>query len=102
MLRRRIEKLEAHLPLSTSRLLETLDRRALNTLCFRDRQLVSEMLSPTSRRKAWSLEHRAAEASYRENFGVLLQEISDDDLARMISQIERDLGRPIPELGAIA
>jgi hypothetical protein len=65
MLRRRIEKLEAHLPLSTSRLLETLDRRALNTLCFRDRQLVSEMLSTTSRRKAWSLEHRAAEASYR-------------------------------------
>jgi hypothetical protein len=98
----RIEKLEAHLPLSASGLLERLDRQSLNALCFHDRQLVSAMQCATSRRKAWSLEHRAAEASYLENFGVLLQEISDGDSASMISQIERDLGRPIPELEAIA
>lgn len=102
MLRRRIEKLEATLPLSVGKLMEKLDRQALNALGFHERQLVSEMLSATGRRKAWSLEHRAAEARYRETFGMLLQEVSDGELASLIAQIERELGRPIPEVGAIA
>jgi hypothetical protein len=102
MLRRRIEKLEAHLPVAAGRLLEGLDRQALNALSFRDRELASEMLRPTtSRRRVWSQEHHAAEANYLQNFGVLLKEVSDDDLANMIARLERELGRPIPAMEAI-
>jgi hypothetical protein len=98
MLRKRIEKLEATLPPSPGRLLERLDRQALNSLSGNDRGLVTQMLAGSDRRKVWPAEHRGAEASYLENFGVLLREVSDDDLACLISQVENDLGRPIPEM----
>lgn len=53
------------------------------------------------RRKAWSHEHELAEARYLEAYGTLLREISDDELAGLIAQIERDLGQPIPETETI-
>jgi acyl-CoA reductase-like NAD-dependent aldehyde dehydrogenase len=103
MLRRRIEKLEAHLPVTGGKLMDRLDRQALNSLSFRDRELVNEMVKATGRRqKAWSAEHCAADARYLETFGMLLREVSDEDLANLIEQIERELGRPIPELEATA
>jgi hypothetical protein len=102
MLRRRIEKLEAHLPMSPSRLLERLDRIALSSLSGTDRGLVTRMLNTSDRRKSWPAEYRSAEASYLDNFGVLLREISDDELAGVILQLERQLGGPSPDVEAIA
>jgi len=102
MLRRRIEKLEAHLPVSSARLLERLDRRVLNRLSGNDRGLMMQMLSASGQRKVWPAEYRSAEARYLESFGILLQEISDDELASLIAQIESELGHPLSELEAIA
>jgi hypothetical protein len=94
MLRKRIEKLEIALPASPDTLLDRLDRRAINSLSSRDRGLVSEMLLASGRRKTWSSEYRLAEESYLESFGLLLREISDRELAGLITQCERELGRP--------
>jgi hypothetical protein len=102
MLRRRIEKLEAHLPPSPGRLLERLDRQALNSLSGNDRELVNEVLNVPGRRKTWPAEYRSAEVRYLENFGMLLREISDDELAGVILQLERQLGRPLSEIEAVA
>lgn len=103
MLRRRIEKLEATLPLSVGKLMEKLDRQALNALSVHDRELVREMLlSIDRRRKVLSPEHRAAETRHLEAFGILLQEVSDEELASLIAQIERELGGPILGVGATA
>jgi hypothetical protein len=102
MLRKRIEKLEATVPLSTVRLLERLDRQALNSLSGNDRGLVTQMLAGSNPRKVWPEEHRAAEVRYLDNFGILLQEISDDELARLITQVESQVGHPLSEMEAIA
>jgi len=102
MLRRRIEKLEAYMPPSSAKLLERLDRQALTRLSSNDRRLVSQMLTASSRRKVWPDEYRAAEARYLDNFGILLQEISDDELANLIAQLENQLGHPLAELEATA
>jgi hypothetical protein len=80
LLRKRIEKLEADLPMSSARLLERLDRPALNRLSRDDRGLVMQMLNGSDWRKAWPAGYRAAEVRYLDNFGILLQEISDDEL----------------------
>ena len=89
MLRKRVEKLEAHFPVSSARLLERIDRQAMNALSRLDRELVSERhQSAGRRRKCWSQDHDAAEARYLDNFALLLQEVSDDDLASLILQIE--------------
>jgi hypothetical protein len=95
MLRRRIEKLEAHLPVSPGRLLERLDRQALNSLSGSDRELVNQMLNVSGRRKTWPAEYRSAEDRFLESYGMLLREISDSELAGLITQCERELGRPI-------
>ena len=98
MLCRRILKLEASLPVSPGKLLERLDRQAMNALSAPDRELVSEKLHGAGRRpKSWSPEHQAAEARYLDNFAILLQEVSDDDLAGLISQMEDQTGGSHPE-----
>jgi hypothetical protein len=102
MLRRRIEKLEAHVPLSPDRLLERLDRKAINSLSVSDRELVNQMLNISGRRKAWPADYRAAEDRFLQSYGMLLREISDDQLAGLISQLERQLGRPLSAIEAIA
>ena len=103
MLRRRIEKLEAHLPVPTGKLLERLDRQALNTLSGDDRELAREMFQITGRRgKAWSQEHESAQARYLEAFGMLLREVSDEELDSLVAQMERELGRPVAEFEATA
>jgi hypothetical protein len=102
MLRKRIEKLEAHLPPSSANLLERLDRQALNSLSGNDRGLVTQMLEGANRRKAWPEEYRAAEDRYLDNFGMLLQEIGDDELARLITQVESQVGHRLSEPEAIA
>jgi hypothetical protein len=102
MLRKRIEKLEAHLPLSSAKLLDRLDRQALNSLSGDDRGLLRQMLEGSDRRKVWPTEYRSAEARYLDNFGILLQEISDADLASLITQLEHQLGHPIPNMETIA
>ena len=103
MLRRRIEKLEAHLPVPIGNLMERLDRQALNRLSARDRQLFNEMVEVTGRRpRAWSPEHHAAETAYLEAYGMLLREVSDGELNSVIARIERELGRPIPECEALS
>jgi hypothetical protein len=93
MFRKRVEKLEIALPVSPGTLLDRLDRRAINSLSSNDRSLVNEMLRTSSRRKAWPNEYRLAEACYLESFGLLLREISDSELAGLIAQCERELGR---------
>jgi hypothetical protein len=60
------------------------------------------MLKGSDRRKVWPAEYRAAEVRYLDNFGILLQEISDDELARLIAQLESQIGHPLSELEAIA
>jgi hypothetical protein len=102
MLRKRIEKLEAHLPPSSATLLERLDRKALNSLSTNDRGLVTQILEGSAQRKIWPPEYRAAEVRYLDNFGILLQEISDDELARLIAQVESQVGHPLSGLGATA
>ena len=103
MRRRRIEKLEAHMPVPAGKLMERLERQAMNSLSAHDRALVSEMRQVTGRRrKAWSQEHESAEARHLEAVGVLMQEVSDEDLAGMIAQVEREFGRPIPDCEAIS
>jgi hypothetical protein len=103
MLRRRIEKLEATLPMSACQLLERLDRQALNTLSGFDSELAREKLRAAGgRRKSWSAEHQAAEARYLESFGLLLQDLSDAELESLIDQEERELGRPVPQMEATA
>jgi hypothetical protein len=94
MLRKRIEKLEVALPMLPGALLDRLDRRAINSLSSHDRRLVNEMLRTSGRRKTWSNEYRLAEECYLENFGLLLREISDGELAGLIAQCEHELGRP--------
>jgi hypothetical protein len=99
MLRRRMEKLEATLPMSACQLLERLDWQALNTLSGFDRELAREKLRAAgSRRKSWSAEHQAAEARYLESFGLLLQDVSDAELESLIAQEEHELGRLVPKL----
>jgi hypothetical protein len=102
MLRKRIEKLEVALPVSPGTLLDRLGRRAINSLSSNDRGLVNEMLRTSGRHKTWSNEHRLAEGCYLENFGLLLQEISDSELAGLITQCERELGHPIHAAGAMS
>jgi hypothetical protein len=102
VLRKRIEKLEAHLPPSSAKLLERLDRQALNSLSGNDRGLVTQMLNTPDRRKVWAAEYRAAEVRYLDNFGGLLHEISDDELARLIAQAEDEVGHPLSKLEATA
>jgi hypothetical protein len=102
MLRRQIEKLEAALPVSPGWLLERLDRQALNSLSASDRELVNQMLNVSGRRKAWPAEYRAAEDRFLENYVTLLREISDQELASVIAQLERQLGRPLSEIEAVA
>jgi hypothetical protein len=102
MLRRRIEKLEAHLPISPGRLLERLDRQALNSLSGRDRELVNQMLNVSGRRRTWPAEYRDAEDRFLKSYGMLLREISDEELTSLIDQLERQLGHPIPDAEAIA
>jgi hypothetical protein len=102
VLRKRIEKLEAHLPPPSATLLERLDRKALNSLSGNDRVLVTQMLNTSDPRKVWATEYRAAEVRYLDNYGMLLQEISDDELARLIAQLESQIGHPLSELEAIA
>jgi hypothetical protein len=82
MLLRRIEKLEARLPLPTGKLMERLDRQALNTLSHRDRALVNEVFRATGRRKARSPEHNAAIERFDEASAQLLHDFSDEDLER--------------------
>jgi hypothetical protein len=91
MLRRRLEKLEAALPLSSDKLLERLKRQALSSLSSHDRELVGEKLRATGcRRRAWSAEHLAAEMRYSDAFGILLQEITDDELAGLAAEMEAE------------
>ena len=91
MLRKRVERLEAHLPVSPHKMLERLDRQAMNALSGMDRELVSEKhQSAGRRRKCWSQDHDAAEARYLDNIALLLQKVSDDDLASLILQIESE------------
>jgi hypothetical protein len=101
MLRRRIEKLEAHLPVAAGRLLERLDRQALNALSHRDRVLVNEMCRATIR-KAWSPEHETAIKRFDAASARLMQDFSDEELESVIEEAERELGRPIREIGALA
>jgi hypothetical protein len=101
MLRRRIEKLEARLSLPTAKLMERLDRQALNALSQRDRALVNEVLRAT-RRKAWSPEHETAIKRFDEASAKLMQDFSDEDLESVIEEAERELGRPIREIGALS
>jgi hypothetical protein len=63
MLRKRIEKLEAHLPPSSAKLLARLDRQALNSLSGNDRGLVTQILDSSGRRKTWPADYHAAERS---------------------------------------
>jgi hypothetical protein len=103
VLRRRIEKLEATLPRSAGKLMERLDRQVMNALSARDRELVRETVRIAGRRRSpRSAEHCAADARYLETLGMLLQEVSDEELANLIAQVESELGHPIPDLEAIA
>jgi hypothetical protein len=102
MLLKRIEKLEAHLPMSPGRLLERLDRQALSSLSGSDRELVNQMLNVSGRRKTWPAEYCAAETRYLENFEVLLREITDEELNSLIAQFDRQLGHPLSEIEATA
>jgi hypothetical protein len=43
------------------------------------------------RRKAWSQQHQPTEARFMETFGLLLQEVRDEELASLTAQIEREL-----------
>jgi hypothetical protein len=98
MLRRRIEKLEATLPMPACQLPERLDRQALNTLSGFDRELAREKLQVAgSRRKSWSAEYQAAEARYLESFGLLLQEVSDAELESLMAQGESEMNGRIKE-----
>jgi hypothetical protein len=102
MLRKRIEKLEVTLPVSPGRLLDRLDSRAINSLSSHNRGLVNEMLRASGQRKTWSSEYRLAEECYLESFGLLLREVSDSELAGLITQCERELGHQIPDARAIS
>jgi hypothetical protein len=42
------------------------------------------------------------EVRYLDNFGILLREMSDDELASLIAHMERQVGHPLSELEAIA
>jgi hypothetical protein len=98
MLRKRVEKLEAQVPLRPGRLLERLERQGLLSLSYVDKALLQEMHATTSRRKTWSPEHHAAIERYEESLAVLLREVSDDELRGLISEVERSLGRPLNEI----
>jgi hypothetical protein len=102
MLRRRIEKLEANWPELPGKLMDRLDRQALNALCPRNRELVTEIFRTNGRRKAWSPEHLAAMERYDESFGQLLQDVSDEDLSGLIANIECEYGKPIHEVVGVA
>jgi hypothetical protein len=102
MLRRRIEKLEANLPMSPERLLERLDRQALQQLSGSDRELVVQMLSGSGRRKSWPAEHRDAEQRFLQSLESLLREVSDAELEALITRVERQLGQPLSEIEAFA
>jgi hypothetical protein len=98
MLRKRIEKLEAQVPLQPGRLLERLEREAVFSLSYVDKALFQEMHATTSRRKTWSPEHHAAIERYEESLAVLLRDVSDDELSGLISEVERSIGRPLHEI----
>ena len=102
MLRRRIEKLEAHLPEPSGKLMERLDRQALNSLCQRDRELVTEIFRTNRRRKAWSPAHDAAIEHYSKFFGQLLEGVSEKDLIAMRLQIEHKRRTSIHEVAGVA
>jgi hypothetical protein len=98
MLRKRVEKLEAQVPLQPGRLLERLERHALFSLSYVDQSLFQEMHGGTSRRKSWSPEHHAAMERYEESLAALLRDVSDAELSGLISEVERSIGRPLHEI----
>jgi hypothetical protein len=102
MLRKRIEKLEAHLPEPAGKLRERIERQSLNALCPRDRELVFEVFRTKGRRKVWSPAHDAAIERYREFFGHLLESVSEKDLIAMRLQIEHERGKSIREVVGVA
>jgi hypothetical protein len=88
-------------PASSAPLIERLDRQALNALSHRDRALVNEVFRAT-RRKAWSPEHETAIKRFHEASAERMEDFSDEDLESVIEEAERELGRPIREIGALA
>ena len=102
MLRKRIEKLEADLPEPSGKLMERLDRQALNSLCQRDRELVAEVFRTNRRGKAWSPAHDTAVERYYKFFGRLLEGVSEKDLIAMRLQVEHERRTSIHEVAGVA
>jgi hypothetical protein len=89
MLRSRIEKLEARLPLPSGLLLERLERRARLSLPNEYRALLSQLHRVTNGRLRRTAEHLDALERYGESFELLLEEISDSDLGRLLAEVDR-------------
>ena len=92
MIRRRLEKLELKFPPSTAILLERLDCRAMATLSRQQRILVNETYAKPRRKRVWSAEHHVAVALYGEALALQMQDVSDDELNRLVAQVESRTG----------
>jgi hypothetical protein len=92
MIKRRLEKLELRFPPSPANLLDRLDCRAMATLSRQERVLVEEVYGEPKRKKTFLPEHHAAVEQYSGALALLMQEISDDELTRLIAEVESRTG----------
>lgn len=95
MIKRRLEKLELRFPPSPANLLDRLDFRAMATLSRQERLLVNEVYGEPKRNKTFLAEHQAAVQQYEEALAIQIQDVSDDELRRLIAAVESRMGAPI-------
>jgi hypothetical protein len=62
------------------------------TLSFEERLLVNEVYSESKRKRTLLPGHHAAIEQYSRSLTELMQEISDDGLIRLITEVERTTG----------
>jgi hypothetical protein len=95
MIKRRLEKLELRFPPSPANLLDRLDCRAMATLSHQERILVNEVYAKSTPKKLYSPGHQVAVDHYSEALSQLMHDVSDEELHRMIAEVESRIGGPI-------
>ena len=74
-------------------MLERLERRALLSLPNEYRALLSQLHSVANGRLTRTAEHLDALERYGGSFELLLEEISDGDLGRLLAEVDRTTSR---------
>ena len=92
MIKRRLEKLELKFPPSSANLVDRLECRAMATLSRQERILVNEVYAEPRRKRVWLPGHHSAVQRYDEALTLMMQNVSDEELNRLIAEVESRTG----------